>query len=241
MERFGWMVCLVASLVVPAGCTGCSSSNKDESKATSKAAKNDASDEAPDQAVFAFLEAVRTGDDTKASEMLTSLAREKTEESGLEVAPSGSDTASFEVGEVELISADDSEEDQETAHVASTWTDIDEEGEPHPDEILWVLRHESEGWRIRGMATKVFPDQKPLFLDFEDPDDMERKQRLVEEETERRARKEANEFMTRQRNETSQADDDPGDAQPEVAEEESEEEPTREVRQTKPKAKPKRR
>jgi hypothetical protein len=71
--------------------------------------------------------------------------------------------------------------------VASTWTDVDDEGKPRTDSIVWMLREEDEGWRVVGMATKLFPDQPPLFLNFENPDDMIRKQQLVQEEMERRA------------------------------------------------------
>lgn len=134
----------------------------------------------PEKVVFAFLEAVRTGDDATATKMLSPLARQRTSEKELEVAPPGSDTASFKVGEVEAVG-------DGGAHVASTWTDLDDEGKPHSDQIVWMVRQEDEGWRIVGMATRLFPDQPPLFLNFEDPDDMIRKQQLAQQEIERRA------------------------------------------------------
>src|SRR5262245_46183091 len=55
---------------------------------------------APDQAVYDFLEAVRTGNDQKAAEMLSPLARQKTAEKQMVVAPPGSPTAKFTVGKV---------------------------------------------------------------------------------------------------------------------------------------------
>jgi hypothetical protein len=135
----------------------------------------------PDVAVYEFLEAVRTGDNEKSASMLTDLARERTAQMNLTVAPPGSDTASFKVGEVEVVS-------NELSRVACTWTDGDEDGKPKSNEIIWVLRREPQGWRIAGMATKIFEDELPLLLDFEDPEDMIRKQQLAEEEIERRAR-----------------------------------------------------
>lgn len=137
----------------------------------------------PEVTVFNFLEAVRTGDDATAADMLTPLARQKTEELDMVVAPPGSDTASFEVGEVELVAKDG-------AHVSSSWTDLDELGEPRTDSIVWMVRREFDGWRIAGMATKLFEDELPLFLNFEDPEDMLRKQQLLEEELVRRAQEE---------------------------------------------------
>jgi hypothetical protein len=162
-----WMV-LALSVI---GCSG-NSSEKDRA--------ND-NIPGPDVAVYEFLEAVRTGDNEKSASMLTDLARERTAQMNLTVAPPGSDTASFKVGEVEVVS-------DELARVACMWTDGDEEGKPKSNEIIWVLRREPQGWRIAGMATKIFEDELPLLLDFEDPEDMIRKQQLAEEEIERRAR-----------------------------------------------------
>lgn len=155
-------------------------------------AKADSPDAAEDTAAAAavvrdFLQAIKAGDETVSNELLTPLAREKTAELDMAVAPMGSETASFTVGDVELPE----EGEGDLAHVASTWTDIDDDGQQHTDEILWVLRREEEGWRIGGMATKVFDDQDALLLDFEDPEDMRRKQQLAEAEMERRAREAA--------------------------------------------------
>ncbi|MGH7139647.1 MAG: hypothetical protein ACREHD_28235 [Pirellulales bacterium] len=140
--------------------------------------------EAAAQVVRDFLQAIKSGDETVSNDLLTPLARQKTAELDMAVAPMGSESARFEVGAVELPQ----EGEGELAHVASTWTDIDDDGREHTDEILWVLRREDEGWRIGGMATKVFEDQPALLLDFEDPVDMRRKQQLAEAELERRAR-----------------------------------------------------
>ena len=135
----------------------------------------------PAEAVHEFLQAVQSGDDQKSAGMLTSMAREKTAELDLEVAPPGSKTASFTVGEVEMV-------DENGAYVGSTWSDIDPEGVRHDDQIVWVLRREPEGWRIAGMVTKLFEGK--LVLNFEDPEDMLRKQELAAEEMERRAKAE---------------------------------------------------
>lgn len=135
----------------------------------------------PDVTVFNFLEAVRTGNEGNTAGMLTPTARTKVQEFGWTIAPTGSETASFEVGDVEL-------KDEFVAHVASTWTDIGEQGQPESETIVWLLRREEEGWRIGGMGTKLFEGEPPLFFNFEDPEDMERKQKLAEQEIERRIR-----------------------------------------------------
>ena len=74
------------------------------------------------------------------------------------------------------------------AHVATDWTDLDTDGRKHTDRIVWILRHEPSGWRIAGMATKVFADQEPIVLNFEEPEEMLRQQQLAEDEIDRRNR-----------------------------------------------------
>lgn len=171
----------MALVLLTAGCGGGRSPGEPQAGTSGKAGNLPG----PEKTVAAFLEAVRVGNDEQASLMLSPLARQRTAERDLVVAPPGSETAKFQVGEVELAG-------ENAAHVASSWTDIDETGQPHTDQIVWILRRESEGWRIAGMGTKLFPDQPPLFLNFEDPDDMLRKQQLAEQEMRRRAGGEAN-------------------------------------------------
>jgi hypothetical protein len=144
------------------------------------AEKAPADPRSPKQVVHDFLEAVRTGDADGATNLLSRLAQERTAAQGATITPPSSKTAKFEVNEVEIVG-------EGGAHVASTWTDLNEEGQPHTDNVIWMVRQDEEGWRIVGMATKVFPDQPPLIQNFEDPADMMRKQQLVQQEMERRA------------------------------------------------------
>ena len=132
----------------------------------------------PDAAVTDFLEAIRTGDDKKAEAMLTDLARQKTAQMDLMVAPPGSPSASFKIAEVEVIEG-------QVAHVSSIWTDTGDDGKPQTNEFVWALRLEPQGWRIAGVAVALFPNQPPLLLDFEDPADMLRKQQMAEAEMQR--------------------------------------------------------
>lgn len=199
MKRGGWLFALACMFGFSVGCGGpaggppvADAANSAESSApTDAAADTDASEDesvaGPEATVSAFLTAIKSGDQDTANAMLTTLAREKTAEQEMGLAPTESDTAEFEIGEVEFPA----EGNGRLAHVASKWTDIGEDGQPVTDEILWALRREKEGWRIGGMATYVFAGEAPVVLDFEDPEDMQRKQVLVEEEMERRAHAEA--------------------------------------------------
>ena len=172
--RMWFSIFLVAVL---AGCGG----SGDSAPADSAGEGSDqASLAKPDAAVVRFLEAVRVGNDQEAAEMFTPLARQKVAELKIQVAPQGSDTASFSVGEVEYVAEDG-------ARVAATWTDLDEDGKPRTDDMTWMVRRVPEGWRVAGMATVVFPGEPQLLLDFEKPQETLRKLELVREEVLRRA------------------------------------------------------
>ena len=127
--------------------------------------------EGPAAVVQVFLEAIRTGNDEQASAMISTVARQKTAALG-GITPPASDTAKFSLGKVEYVGEDG-------ARVASVWTDLDEEGQAQSTETVWVLRKEDEAWRVAGVAAMVFPGEEPLLLNFEDPEDMKRKQEEV--------------------------------------------------------------
>lgn len=137
------------------------------------------------QAVVTFLDAIKRGDDAAARKMLTATARTKTEELGISVAPPVNDTATYAVGDCEVIG-----EGGDLVHVATTWTDADSEGFQSSDNVIWVVRLDPEGWRVVGMAMRVFADLPPLLLNFEDPEDMLAKQAMVAEELLRRSQTE---------------------------------------------------
>ncbi|MCS7237479.1 MAG: hypothetical protein NZ899_04320 [Thermoguttaceae bacterium] len=115
----------------------------------------------PRACVAAFLEAIRQGDDQQILQLYTAKARQEASSLGEHFAPRGSDTAKYQVGEVEYLDAN-------SARVKAVWTDLDEQGKPQSDEALWMVRKEPGGWRVAAMAVKVFEGDEYLFLDFED-------------------------------------------------------------------------
>jgi hypothetical protein len=187
MWRTGW---LVWSAVLAVGVMGCGGSDQGGEKPAAGSGqvqsggladgKTGTKGAGPDTAIFDFLEAVRTGNDEKAAAMLTSTARRKTAEMNMEVAPPGSDTAQFKVGKVEYLPGNG-------ARVSSTWSDLDENSQRQTDEISWIVRRDPEGWRVAGVAATVFKGEPPLLLNFEDPEEMLRKQEWVQQEKRRRA------------------------------------------------------
>ena len=177
---------VLLALVCIAGCgkSGDSKPVSAESSGNAQATNAAASGaETPEGAVTVFLSAVCAGDDQRVAGMLTDLARQKTAEMDLEVAPPGSDSAQFVVGKVEYV-------DDSTARVACTWSDLNEDGDRTEESILWALRHSEAGWRIAGMAPTIFPGEPPLLLNFEKPDEMLEKLEWVKEEALRRAQAE---------------------------------------------------
>lgn len=132
--------------------------------------------------VVTFLDAIKRGDDAAARGMLTQVARTKTEELGISVAPPVADSATYSIRECEMVS-----DSADLVHVATTWSDVDEAGHAVAENVVWVVRLDPEGWRVVGMAMRIFDDLPPLLLNFEDPEDMMAKQEMVAQELRKRA------------------------------------------------------
>ena len=142
--------------------------------------------------VVAFLEAIKRGDDGAARGLLTKVARLKTEELGISVAPPVADTATYSVRDAEIVG-----EAEDLVHVGTTWTDVDGDGFKTTENVVWVVRLDPEGWRVVGMAMRVFEDMAPLLLNFEDPEDMLAKQEMVAQEIQKRSQQAEKEAAAR--------------------------------------------
>jgi hypothetical protein len=168
-------ICIAMAATLAVGCSQAPSApSTPTAAATSEPAK---------AAVKQFLEAMKRGDDEAARGMLTRVARAKCEEMGMSVAPPVSPGATYAIGESEVVS-----EDGEIVHVATTWSDTDDDGFSTSEDVLWVVRLDPEGWRVVGMAMLIFSGEPPLLLNFEDPEDMLAKQEQVVLELQRRAK-----------------------------------------------------
>ena len=165
--------CLLGGLLaaVPSGCSTASPSDAAPAPEPSKAA------------VAQFLGAIKRGDDDAARGMLTRVARAKCEELGLSMAPPVSPAATYAIGESRVAS-----DSGDVVHVATIWTETDENGFSTSENVVWVVRLDPEGWRVVGLAMKVFENAPPLLINFEDPEDMLAKQERVAVELQRRAR-----------------------------------------------------
>ena len=173
-----WAACLLTGCgLAVLALTGCSGSGTAVATPGTEPAK---------ATVTAFLEAIKRGDDPGAQAMLTKVARAKTQELGISVAPPVTSTATYSIRECEVIPGAD-----DLVHVGTTWTDTDPDGFTTTENVVWAVRLDPEGWRVAGMATRIFDDMPPLLLNFEDPEDMIAKQEMVAQELQKRAQQAA--------------------------------------------------
>lgn len=150
-----------------------------ESQAAETTGQSDASpaelsvtpDTPPDQVVTAFLEARRSGDTRATAALLTSKARSETARYKIDVSSDALPDLEFRVDKPKFL-----RDNPKGAHVESTWTETLPDGKTESYEITWVLRREQAGWRVAGFAAQLVPGTQKQFLDFENPQDMIRKQ-----------------------------------------------------------------
>ena len=135
----------------------------------------------PKETVTEFLQSLKAGDQKRATSMLTVKAQTEMARTEAMIAPQGSQSATYEVTDFLFLG-----ENEEGAHVMSSWTDVESNGESSSHEIVWILRKDQGGWAIAGFATSVFEDQDPLLLNFEDPMDLQQKRASVDAEIARR-------------------------------------------------------
>lgn len=191
MCRMHWIITWAALVLIVTGCSKPAETNpsaqttQNSEVAAPAAAETDATPGDPTEAVAKFLEAVRTGNDEVAEQMLSTIARQKTAALNRQVTPPASDTAKFTVGKVNYV------DNGNGAQVACTWTDLDPDGQAKTDEAIWVVRREPAGWRIAGVAAQL-PGDPPLVLElnFENPKDMLSKLQWGREEMRRQREKE---------------------------------------------------
>jgi len=155
MLRPVFLSIIVGCLAIKSGCSS-------PSETTTSVGSANAPSHPVARVVYEFLDAVRRGDTEVASGKLTALALQKTSEMDLSFSPPGSDTARFEVGEVEMI-------DNDKAVVECVWSDLDADGQPSEEKITWALKLADGSWRISGMAAEIGPNEPPVIMDFENP------------------------------------------------------------------------
>jgi hypothetical protein len=131
--------------------------------------------------VTTFLTALKNGDHSTATAMLSEKAQTETAKQNLGISPPGSTSAQFVVDPEGVFKGQDG-----NTYVLSSWTDTDSRGVTQTYDIGWILKNEKDSLAITGMVTKVFDDGDELLLNFEDPVDMMRRRNEAEAEIARR-------------------------------------------------------
>ncbi len=131
-------------------------------------------DTTPQQIVTQFLQALCQGDADAVTQLLTEKARVETKKHQLAVQPPGTAAAQYQVGKVELVEGG--------AYVNSVWSEPATDGNRQRYEIVWVLRSQTDGWRVAGMAARIDPNRELTYLNFEDPQEMLSKWESVDTE-----------------------------------------------------------
>ncbi len=163
------------------GCGGASQGSPEAENSASGQAAASAGDSAaggasgPSAVVAQFYEALRTGNDAAIASLLTDKAREETSKSGLGIQSQASHSLAYEIGETDYVS-----DQMDGAHVRTMWREPSPQGQMTSTEVIWVLRKQTNGWKISGMATPVVEGELPLLFNFEEPEDMLQKKEFVE-------------------------------------------------------------
>lgn len=133
----------------------------------------------PRQTVTDFLVAVKAGDHNVATTLLSTAAQQEAWKNGLAITSEGFPDASFKISEAEIL------EGNQEAHVMTVWDNVREFGGQNEFECVWLLRNESHGWCVYGMAMRleVEPPQ-PLVFNFENQPEMQRRQAWAAEQME---------------------------------------------------------
>ena len=133
-------------------------------------------DSTPDDVCRVFLAALRIGDRVTAWQLLTRSAQLETSRANLELESPGSPNARIEVLPTRFATAN-----RQMAQVDCLLREPGIEGPPI--RLAWLMRKESNGWKISGMSIETDEEGTVELLSFESPEDLQRIQETIEAET----------------------------------------------------------
>lgn len=164
--------------IVFAGCGGTAAGTPDGSAtAASSAAAEPASSAAtppavvlpvtaestPQEVVLAFLNGMRDANSGVTAGLLTDIAQAETVKHDWPVQPPGAPSATYQLGESTFL-----DQQQTAVQVPCIWSESDGAGGKIEFQVVWVLRRQTQGWRVAGFASEVVPGQPAYFFNFED-------------------------------------------------------------------------
>ena len=196
MKRISVVAALICLVVFVYGCQP-PADPADDGTETSDAKQSTLSTSDNDpravESVEQFLHALSAGNTEIATAMLSEKARIENEKAGMGIDPPGSPTAKYTVSPDAWF-----DPDQPYAQVSSTWTDRDSRDVVQTYEIVWLLKKEKGDWKITGMGTKVFADQPPIVLNFENPQQMQLEREKAMKQVAERAQQNSSKRVAKQ-------------------------------------------
>ena len=159
MLRMMCLIALASTLGVGLGC-----GQQEAPTAANTSSSTSGADAAIKNVVQRFWESVRLGDANQAITLLSPVAQKCIRENEYDFVPPASNTMKFEIGEIEII-------DKSQAVVDSVWTDIDGDGNPYHEQMSLALRQVEGRWCIFGMAADMGPNQQPMIMNLESPEE----------------------------------------------------------------------
>lgn len=170
MDRFAKLLG-ITGLALFIGCGSPSESQVAQQSAPEPTAAAPASNDAvasPSDVVSQFLDEVRRGgENSRANDYLTEVARTELNRIGQSVTPMGSPDARYQVTRAEPYPGDEN-----SMLVHSVWSEPSESGPSVEIQVVWALQRESAGWRISGLAIQEDENSEPVVLDFENAEMM---------------------------------------------------------------------
>jgi len=110
-----------------------------------------------------FLDAVRSGNSAVAAAQLTPLAQQRMREADMDFELLANEAAQYQIGLIEKLETDE-------AIVESVWTEPDADGQTQQERWTLALQSVQGQWRILGIVAETGPNQPPVIMDFENPD-----------------------------------------------------------------------
>jgi len=112
---------------------------------------------------MAFLNGMRDGNSGVTGALLTGKAQEETVKHNWPVQPPGAPTATYQLGDPAYL-----DQQRTGVQVPCIWSEPDGQGNKIQFEVVWLLRRETEGWRVAGFASEIIPGRPAYYFNFED-------------------------------------------------------------------------
>ncbi len=152
----------------PAQIVAASMSSSQDSPAAIPKGNRLSMNSSPEKVCQVFLRSLQSGDQISAQQLLTERAIIETSKANLELASPGSPDAVFEI-----LPARYDTLKKRNAHVDCLVRQTPDAANHPPIKLTWILRRNSSGWKISGMAVSGDEDSIDM-LSFENPIDVAR-------------------------------------------------------------------